>query len=172
MRTTTSRYLDKLKVAKAMQELTGCRWPNPHIKLVATTDIFNQCYVYPDTIICLTDPTFAEYVAMLAHEGGHILTLDLVNAPELLKKDRQLAFDMAEAIAHAIQMRIIDICAIRYEELLPGQNVADHESYIHSHPWRKQHAKLILRLVKALTERNGQPLAVMYNQVFDEFLTR
>jgi hypothetical protein len=108
-----TRYLNDLGVPALMQGLLGVRWPSDELKLVAARDIFNQCYVYPNTVICRTDPTCAEYVAMLAHEGGHILTLDVVNDSELTEKDCQLAWDMAEALAQAIQICITDRCGVR-----------------------------------------------------------
>jgi hypothetical protein len=107
---------------------------------------------------------------MLAHEGGHILTLDLVNHPALREKNRDLSANLAEALAHAVQKRMVDACGVRYEDLFPGQSIHNHAEYFEKgHPWLKDHATMIDRLAEALQNRGERSVSEVYQQVFDEF---
>ncbi len=166
---SAAKYLSDLQVTRRMEELLGLPWPAQTIKLVVARCLFNQTYVYPDTILCRTDPSCAEYVAMLAHEGGHILTLNMVNAPELAQRDRQLAGDMAEAIAQAVQICVCDQCGIRYEDLFPGQNIHTQDDYLQAHPWRKEKSTLIFRLINDLTHRGEKPIWDVFLRAFMDF---
>lgn len=162
-----TRYLGDLGLTERMEDLLGCPWPTQVIKLVIAQCLFSRTFIYPNTIICGLDPSYAEYVAMLAHEGGHILTLELVNDPELVHRNRQLAFDMAEALAHAVQICVLDKCGIRYEDLFPGKGVHTCEDYIaKGHPWLQQNARLVYRLVNDLINGRRMPLKDMYRKAF------
>jgi len=161
-------YLNSLHLTDFMEELTGCQWPTETLKLVAANPIFNQMYVYPNTIICRPDQKYAEYVAMIAHEGGHILSLNIVNDPEIRKStDRALTGNMAEALAHAIQMCAVDKYDISYEDLFPAGSIRSHEDYFQKgHPWLSENKYLVLRLVEALKSRGSKPLTEIYQEIF------
>jgi hypothetical protein len=110
---------------------------------------------------------------MIGHEGGHILSLNMVNAPEFKEKNRDLAFNMAEALAHATQMNMIEVYGVRYEDLFPGEGIHHHADYFTSgHPWRKNHAKMIYRLADGLQRRGERSLSDVYREVFAEFAMR
>ena len=106
---------------------------------------------------------------MLPHEGGHVLTLRPGNDPEIVGRDHQLASDMAEALALAIQISIVDRCAVSYEDLFPDGCMQNRNGYLDSHPWITQNAGLIRRLVEELEDRGEQSLVEIYRQVFEEF---
>lgn len=163
-------YLNRIDVTGKMERLLGLPWPVETVRLFVSPFLFNPTYVYPNTILCHVDPTCAAYVAMLAHEGGHILTLNLANHPAFRKKNRELSANLAEAIAHAIQMCMVDACGVRYEDLFPGQDIHNYVEYFEKgHPWLKDHAKMIDRLAEAIQQRGETPVSEVYQQVFDEF---
>jgi hypothetical protein len=162
--------LADLRLLQRLEELLICPWPTQAVKLVIARTVFSRCYVYPDTIICAFDPTGAEYVAMLAHEGTHILTFQVVNDPELLQKNRQLAYDMPEALAQAVQIRLLEEYGISYDVLLPGKGIHTWEDYVNNtHPMLKQIAPLVYRFVADLSVERPAPLPELYRQVFTDF---
>ncbi|MHB1459273.1 MAG: hypothetical protein ACYC0V_20375 [Armatimonadota bacterium] len=161
-------YLNSLHLTDFMETLTGCQWPTHTLRLVAAKSLFNQMYVYPNTIICRYDQQYAEFVAMIAHEGGHILSLDIVNSPELRKSSNQaLVGNMAEALAHAVQMCVLDEFSIRYEDLFPGANIHSHDDYLkNGHPWLQENSCLVIRLVNSLRNRGAESLSDVYQHAF------
>ena len=164
------RYLSDHRVMEMVEELTGLVWSSETLRLVVASDLWDPFYVMPDTLVCFRDDTFATYAVMIAHEGTHILTLDLVNNRDIIgPTPSPLAGLMAEALAQAVQMIVTDQCGIRYDELFPGQGIHDADGYLQAHPMRAQMAPMVLRLVEELQNRQGRSLGSIYREVYEDF---
>jgi hypothetical protein len=165
-------HLIDLGVLDSVQELIGCPWPTETLNLLVAQHTWDPFYVMPNTIVCFRDDTYATYAVMLAHEGTHIATLDLVNDPDIVGTGGPVAGAMAEALAQAVQMVITDRCGIRYEDLFPGRGIHSHADYLQASPQRAHMAPMVRRLIEELGCRGDHPLREIYAQVYRDFAER
>lgn len=162
--------LDDYHVLSATEELLGLHCGFPELRLVVVRDLWDPFYVMPSTVVCFQDDTYSTYVAMVAHETTHALSLSLVNDPDVTAGiPPQVAHPMAEALAQAVQMLMIETCGIWYGDLFPGGSIMDHRSYLHAHPERTRMEPMIVRIMGQLRERHGRPLRQIYRNVLEEF---
>lgn len=165
-------YFQTHQVAMIVENLTGLSWPKTPLRLVVARHVWDPFYVMPDTIVCGCDDTYATFAVMIAHEGTHILTLDLVNDRNIIGTTAgPVAGLMAEALAQAIQMLTMDICGISYTDLFPNRGLGNHEAYVQAHPMRVRMAPMIAGLMEALRDRRDQSLQAIYQGIYEEFAT-
>ena len=167
------RYLQANRVTTIVENLVGLPWPKNPLRLVVARHVWDPFYVMPDTVVCGCDDTFATYAVMIAHEGTHILTLDLVNDRSIIGTiPGPAAGLMAEALAQAVQMLAMDVCGISYTDLFPTRGIDNHEAYVQAHPVRARMAPMIERLMEALRDRRDQSLQAIYREICEEFARR
>ena len=163
-------YLHKLGVLDIVQTLLGRGWSVPELKLVIAQDVWSPFYVIPNTVVCFRDDTYATYAVMLAHEGTHLATLDLVNDPSIVgSTPGPIAGLIAEALPQAVHLIVTERCGIRYEDLFPGQDIHSHDDYLAASPQRQQMAPMIRRLVQELQHCDDRSLAGIYASVYHDF---
>lgn len=163
-------YLHELDVLDIVQTLLGRGWSVPELKLVIAQDVWSPFYVMPNTIVCFRDDTFATYAVMLAHEGTHLATLDVVNDPNVVGSNPgPIAGMMAEALPQAVHLTVIERCGIRYEDLFPGQAIHTHDDYLATSPQHQEIAPMIRRLMPELQHRGDRSLTGIYAAVYHDF---